>query len=83
MANYKEGLCQKFGSGSQARGAVERDVTTVAEAMEALHQAMPLRHTASHALNEHSSRSHCIFSLSLRRRRDMHKLRQIERATWR
>ena len=34
----------------------------------------PHRHTASHALNEASSRSHAIFSLQLHRRRHVYKL---------
>ena len=39
-----------------------------------LREAAKQRHTASHALNEASSRSHAIFSLQLHRRRRVYKL---------
>ena len=54
----------------------------MAEAMDTMRESMPMRHTASHALNEHSSRSHCIFSIKLYSRREVHKLVQVERAVW-
>ena len=59
------------------RGAAERTVRSVDEAMDALHESTRLRHTASHALNEHSSRSHCIFSVQIHRSREVHKLVQV------
>ena len=43
---------------------------------------MRLRHTASHALNEASSRSHCIFSLQVHRKREVHKLTQVSRGAY-
>ena len=62
-------------------GAGERTVRSAAEALELLRGSQRLRHTASHALNEASSRSHCIFSLGFRRRRHVHKLVQAVRTT--
>ena len=56
------------------RGACERTIETAADAAAMLHEAVKQRHTASHALNEASSRSHAIFSLQLHRRRRVYKL---------
>ena len=47
------------------RGACERTIETAADAAAMLYEAVKQRHTASHALNEASSRSHAIFSLQL------------------
>ena len=52
------------------------------EALEALRDSMRLRHTASHALNEASSRSHCIFSLQVHRVREVYKLLQTSRGVF-
>ena len=61
----------------------ERPVGSTREALEALRDSMRLRHTSSHALNEASSRSHCIFSLQVHRRRLVYKLTQVERGVYR
>ena len=61
----------------------ERAVGSAAEALEALTESLRLRHTASHALNAESSRSHCIFSLQVHRRRDVYKLERVDKQTWR
>ena len=53
------------------------------EALEALRESLRLRHTASHALNAESSRSHCIFSLQVHRQREVYKLERVEKETWR
>ena len=53
------------------------------EALEALRDSMRLRHTASHALNEASSRSHCIFSLQVHRKREVYRLQQVAKGEWR
>jgi hypothetical protein len=50
------------------RREAERVVGSSKAALEALRVSMRLRHTASHALNEASSRSHCIFSLQVCKR---------------
>ena len=61
----------------------ERVVRSAAEALTALRDSLRLRHTASHALNDQSSRSHCIFSLQVHKRRQVYKLERVERDTWR
>ena len=60
----------------------ERTVKSAAEALDALRDSLRLRHTASHALNAESSRSHCIFSLQVHRKRDVYKLERVERELW-
>ena len=54
-----------LGQGRRRKRAVE----TANEAIALMRDSQRLRHTASHALNEASSRSHCIFSLQVYRRR--------------
>ena len=61
-------------------GAREKAVASADEAMAAVREALPLRHTAAHALNEHSSRSHCIISVQLHRVREVRKLLQLPAA---
>ena len=61
----------------------ERTVKSATEALEALRESLRLRHTASHALNAESSRSHCIFSLQVHRQREVYKLERVEKETWR
>ena len=61
----------------------ERVVRTATEALHALSESIKLRHTASHALNECSSRSHCIFSLQVHRKRTVYKLERVDRGEWR
>ena len=58
-------------------------MTDAAGAMSLLLAALPLRHTASHALNDASSRSHAIFSLQVYRKRTVHRLTETERGKWR
>jgi hypothetical protein len=62
--------------------AGERTVTSAEAAIQLLRDSQKLRHTASHALNEASSRSHCIFSLATHRRRHAAKLVQLEGGEW-
>lgn len=61
----------------------ERVVHSAAEALKALQESLQLRHTASHALNDASSRSHCIFSLQVHRKREVFKLERVDRQEWR
>ena len=77
-------MSQRSGSETRCywvRGG-ERPVKNTREALEALRDSMRLRHTASHALNEASSRSHCIFSLQLHRKREVYKLQQTSKGVW-
>ena len=65
-------------------GGGERNVESATDAMALLRDSQRLRHTASHALNEASSRSHCIFSLQVYRRRYVAKLTQTDEVgAWR
>lgn len=61
----------------------ERTVRSAAEALDALRNSLALRHTASHALNDASSRSHCIFSLQVHRKREVYRLERVDREKWR
>jgi len=61
----------------------ERTVKSASEALDALRESLRLRHTASHALNAESSRSHCIFSLQVHRQREVYKLERVDKETWR
>ena len=65
------------------RGAAERRVRTVRDATDALCEAAALRHTSAHALNEASSRSHCVISLERRVRRELHRLERTGVDEWR
>ena len=77
-------MSQRSGSetGCYWVGGGERPVTSTREALEALRDSMRLRHTAAHALNEASSRSHCIFSLQLHRKREVYKLQQTSKGVY-
>ena len=63
--------------------AGEREIASADEAMGLVRGAARLRHTSAHKLNETSSRSHCIVSLSLRRRREVFKLGRGADGAWR
>ena len=65
------------------KGAATRAVCVASDALSALGEAMALRHTAAHALNEVSSRSHCVISLERRERRQLHRLQRTGASEWR
>eukprot|EP00898_Chlorokybus_atmophyticus_P007392 jgi/Chlat1/7654/Chrsp64S07123 len=52
-------------NGTQVRGMERRVVTSEQEALSAFFQGELSRSTTTHALNETSSRSHCVFTLHL------------------
>ncbi|KAL6765849.1 P-loop containing nucleoside triphosphate hydrolase protein [Haematococcus lacustris] len=49
----------------QVEGLTQRPCTSAGEAARALGAALARRHTRAHALNDYSSRSHCLMTLSL------------------